>query len=159
MKKKIIFVTLILAFIFVLTGCTPKEKIFDKKEFKITLTEEFEEDKLEGYNYYFTSKKSALTALKETFTDLEQIQINSESTLDDYANAVLKANNKEIEAKKEADFIYFTYDSVVQENKVFYLSVMKKGKDGFWLINFFGLYENKDTLEPEFLKYAKTINV
>ena len=159
MKKRILL--LVLAFITLLgfTGCTPKEKVFQKNDFKITLNDSFKEDTYEGTNYYFISDKSALTVLKESFKDLNQINITSESSLDDYADAVLSANNKEIEVIKEKDFYYFVYDSTINNNKYYYLSVIIKGKDSFWLINFFGNYEDKDTLESEFLKYAKTIEV
>jgi len=159
MKKKFLFLVLVFVMALGLVGCSANDKVFDKNDFKITLTDSFKEDSYEGFNYYFISSKSALTVLKESFTDLEQINLNSDSSLDDYATAVLKANNKNIEVKKETNFYYFTYDATINDNKYYYLSAIVKGKDAFWLINFFGMYNDKDTLETEFLKYAKTIEV
>lgn len=159
MKKKILLLVLSFVIILGLTGCNAKEKVFDKGNFKITLTDEFKEDTYQNATYYFASNKAALTVLRESFEDLKQINLDSESTLDDYAKAVLSANSKNIEVKKESSFYYFTYDSTVNENQYYYLSALVKGKDGFWLINFFGRYSDRKSLEKQFIKYAKSIDV
>ena len=158
MKKKILLISLILMSILIV-GCAKKEKEFKKSDFKITLTEDYKEDSVKEATYYFASSNTGVTVLKETFELLSIIDITSESSLEDYGKAVLKANNRNNELIKENDFIYFTYDNSINSNKFYYVSVMKKGKDAFWLINFFCLYEDKDKYEQEFLRFARTIEV
>ena len=158
MKKKLFLFSLIILAFFI-TGCQKKEKLFEKNDFKITLTDDFKEDTYEKANYYFISNDAAVTALKESFELLSQIDITSDSPLEDYANAVLKANNKDEVLIKEDGFSYFTYTNEVNSNTFFYISVLKKGKDGFWLINFMCLDKDKNNKKDEFLKFAKSIEV
>ncbi len=159
MKKNLLFLTLLLIFLVGLTGCATKEKLFNKDNFKITLTDAFKEDDYKGASYYFISKKAGVTALEESYEELAKINLNSESTLDDYANAVMEANGKVIKMNKEDNFYYFTYDSTTENDRYYDMSALYKGKDGFWLLNFFGKYDDRKELEEEFLKYAKTVNV
>ena len=154
MKKILAFFTLI--FLFALVGCTANEKVFDKGDFKITLTDEFKEDSHETVTYFFLSNKIGVSALRESFDDLAIVGLDSESSLEEYTNAVLRANEKNSEFKKEDNFYYFTYDSEVDGTTYHYLSALFKGENNFWLVNFFGL---KNNLEKTFLEYARTIKV
>ena len=158
MKKKVFLLFLVILSLFIV-GCTKKEKTFDKGAFKIVLTDDFEEDYYKQVNYIFMSNDSTITALKENYEILKTVNINEESSLEDYAKAVLKANNKEAIIIAEEGFSYFTYDTMVNSTKFYYLSVVKKGKDGFWLINFMCLYEDKDKLKDDYLKFARSIEI
>ncbi len=159
MKKNILLLAFIFLSLLTLTGCNTKDKLFKKDDFKITLNDSFKENTYEGVNYYFISKKSGLTVLEESFDDLAKINLSDESTLDDYANAVLVANNKNVKINKENDFYYFTYDSTTEDDRYYDMSALYKGENGFWLLNFFGKYDDRKSLEKEFLKYAKSVKV
>ncbi len=157
--KKGIFVLFLAIFSLFIVGCTKREKMFDKGDFKIVLTEDYKEDIYKDINYYFMSNNSSVAVLKEDFELLKKVNLTSESTLEDYAKAVLRANNKEAIIIAEENFSYFTYNKTINTVKFFYLAAVKKGNDGFWLINFMCLDEDKDKLKDEFLKYARTIEV
>ncbi len=159
MRKNLLFLILLFIFLVGLTGCATKEKLFNKDNFKITLTDAFKEDDYKGANYYFISKKAGLTVLEESYDELAKLNLSSESTLDDYANAVMEANGKNIKINKEDNFYYFTYDSTTENDRYYDMSALYKGKNGFWLLNFFGKYDDREDLKNDFLKYAKTVNV
>lgn len=157
--KKGIFLLFLAIFSLFIVGCTKREKMFDKGDFKIVLTEDYKEDIYKDINYYFMSNNSSVAVLKEDFELLKKVNLTSESTLEDYAKAVLRANNKEAIIVTEENFSYFTYNKTINAVKFFYLAAVKKGNDGFWLINFMCLDKDKDKLKDEFLKYARTIEV
>ena len=157
--KKGIFLLFLAIFSLFIVGCTKREKMFDNGDFKIVLTEDYKEDIYKDINYYFMSNNSSVAVLKEDFELLKKVNLTSESTLEDYAKAVLRANNKEAIIIAEENFSYFTYNKTINTVKFFYLAAVKKGNDGFWLINFMCLDKDKDKLKDEFLKYARTIEV
>ena len=57
------------------------------------MSDNFTEKELVNATVYYLSNDAIFMGLKENFTDLETIGINSESTEDDYASAVLENNN------------------------------------------------------------------
>ena len=95
--------------------------------------------------------------LKENFTDLETIGINSESTEDDYASAVLENNKADYELQKEDSLRYFTYEKEVSGKNYFYLSAVAKSNDSFWLLTFASDVKDRDKYEPLFKTWAKSV--
>ena len=159
MKRTLLVCGIVIVAIIGLVIYTKMTKTFTKQDFKITLTNEFKEDNYKGVNYYFISRNSGISVLKEKFDDLKEIELDSESSLDDYAKAVLSANNREARINENKGFYYFTYDDENGNERYYYMTTLFKGEDAFWLVNFFGKYEDRESLEMDFLRYARTINV
>lgn len=155
--KKLLLSLIALSFIFSLTGCV-KEKKFKKEDFEITLTEEFEEKEQEKMTYFFKSDSVGVAILKEKFENLKIIELDENSPLEDYKNIVVR-KSKNSNVKKEKDFYYYSYISTINNVTYYYFTAMFKGKDAFWLVNFFTLKENAKKLEKEFLKYAKSVQI
>src|SRR5699024_147415 len=95
----------------------------------ITLPKEFEQKEMDGYLAYLESKEVGITFLEETFTDLETIGLNKDSTLEDYANAVKESNNANYEIKEGNNYLYFIYDNTVDETAYHYMSNVFKSDD------------------------------
>ena len=155
--KKLLLTILIFLFTLTLTGCA-KQKEFEKDDFKITLTDEFEEKEQEKMTYFFKSDSIGVAILKEKFEDLKEINLDENSTLEEFKDIVIR-KSKNSKVKKEQDFYYYTYISTINNVTYYYFTAMFKGKDGFWLVNFFTLKENAGKLEKEFLKYAKSVQI
>ena len=104
--KKILYIIIILLGAFLLSGCE-SQKEFTIDDLTITLPKEFEQKEMDGYLAYLESKEVGITFLEETFTDLETIGLNKDSTLEDYANAVKESNNANYEIKEGNNYLYF----------------------------------------------------
>lgn len=138
-----------------------ESKEYSKDGFSIVLDGDFALKEKEGIDIYYESLTSFVAVLKEDFKTLEQIKLDENSTLDEYGAAVLKNNsmNKELLDLEDGKYKYFEYDSTVGDQQFYYIGVITKGSDGFYLINFCSEYKNKDEFQPKFLKWAKTIKV
>lgn len=152
--KKLLLTILLVTLLIPLSGCTSR-KTFDKNDFKITLTNEFIEGKKAKINYFFKSNDVGVAILKEEFENLKISNLDKDSTLEDYRDLIANQNSEDIKIKKEKNFYYFSYTN----ESYYYLTAMYKGKDAFWLVNFFTVKENGKKLENTLLKYAKSVEV
>jgi hypothetical protein len=112
-----------------------------------------------GFLAYLENDEAGITVAEETFTDLEAIGLNSESTLEDYAAAVMASNDTEYELNNAEDYIYFYYDSTVDGTDYHYMAALFKGNDEFYLINFFCFAEDSEKYDSIFKNWADTIVV
>ena len=87
--------------------------------------------------------------------------LSKDYNLEEYANAVAANNKRDFEFKnnKDHDYVYFNYNSEVSGKNFYYMGVVKKGSDGFWLVNFACLDTDKEKLQSEFTKWADSIKV
>ncbi len=159
--KKILAVTLaILSILIGLTGCGMEEKTYSKSGMSITLPGYFYEKELMTYTYYLESIDSIVLVIKETFDYLENnSEFNSNSSLTEYANAVI-TNNKldsEVERRQDGKYEFFNFEKTVDGKDFFYLATVYKSQDSFWLIQFACLTKDKDTFMPQFLEWADTV--
>ena len=88
---------------------------------------------------------------------MEAIGINSSSSIDDYADVVLKNNGVDYNIQKEDGITYLTYEKEVSGKQYFYLSQVIKADDSFWLLNFCCDDKDKSKYEPLFKKWAKSV--
>jgi hypothetical protein len=155
MKKILITLLCCLA----LVGCQPtvSDKTYTSHGLTITMSDGFTEKELVNATVYYLSNDAIFTGLKENFTDLETIGINSESTEDDYASAVLENNKADYELQKEDSLRYFTYEKEVSGKNYFYLSAVAKSNDSFWLLTFASDVKDRDKYEPLFKTWAKSV--
>ena len=94
---------------------------------------------------------------KQGFT-VDFVNLDENSTLQDYGQAVLANNQKSEELKEKDGLTYFTYTTSVSGKNFFYTAVVYKANDSFWLLNFACEDSNKDKYEDAFLKWAKTVS-
>ena len=155
MKKILITLLCCLA----LVGCqsTVSDKTYTSHGLTITMNDGFTEKELVNATVYYLSNDAIFMGLKENFTDLETIGINSESTEDDYASAVLENNKADYELQKEDSLRYFTYEKEVSGKNYFYLSAVAKSNDSFWLLTFASDVKDRDKYEPLFNTWAKSV--
>ena len=95
MKEKVVkviagIVGFIAVFIVVvaLTGNDAEEKTYSNSGFTITMEDGFFEKDLVTATFYYESQNAGISVIKEYFDDLSSLGIDSESSLDDYAEIV-----------------------------------------------------------------------
>ena len=156
--KKVIASLLIVTSLFLLTGCE-SDKEYTIDDLTITLPSSFTKQDMTGFLAYLENDEAGITIAEETFTDLEVIGLNSESTLEDYAAAVMASNDTEYELNNAEDYIYFYYDSTVDGTDYHYMAALFKGNDEFYLINFFCFKSDSEKYDSIFKNWADTIVV
>lgn len=160
MKKQRIAVMVLALFCVLLGGCfntNVKQQEYSSHGFKITMDEGMTEKELATTTATFMNDKVVVTALKEEFSTLEVVDVNKDSTLEDYAKAVLKNNKADYELKEKDGIHYFEYEETVNGKDFYYLAPVYKSDDAFWLVNFACEKSNKDDYYDTFIKWAKTV--
>lgn len=152
--KKVIASLLIITSLFLLTGCE-SDKEYTIDDLTITLSSSFTKQDMTGFLAYLEDDEAGITVAEETFTDLEAIGLNSESTLEDYAAAVMASNDTEYELNNADDY----YDSTVDGTDYHYMAALFKGNDEFYLINFFCFKSDSEKYDSIFKNWADTIVV
>jgi len=165
MKKNITNVSVMLLAVVLLmfTGCTKKEKTFSKDGITVTLTEDFVENELVTANLYLVSTKNIFMGLKENFTDLAKSNINSNSSLNDYAEVIISVNSltSEIKTNIEGDITltYLVYTKTMSDKDYTFMAVFKKGAASFYMFNFACETKNYEDSEEQYFTWARTITV
>lgn len=157
MKKKILLLIGIISIL--LCGCTEKitEKKYENEYFSITMQDGFYEKDLAAATVYYESPQVILTTLKESFEDLKEINIGENSTIEEYAQAVMENNMTALELQTKDGISYFTYEREINNKDFFYLSSFFKTDDAFWLVTFACFSKEKDIYESTFIDWLNTI--
>ncbi|MDL2289459.1 hypothetical protein LJB83_01705 [Clostridia bacterium OttesenSCG-928-F22] len=159
---------LLLLFILLLgTGCSSNqddktEKTFTSNGFSLSLPSNYSVVNQQGATSSFEGPRVAVTALKEPFALLLEKGITAESSLSDYATAVLQANNMNdvtFESSEEGNYVFCSYPATSDGDEFFVLGVMVKGTDAFWTCNFICRTENRSAYETKFHEWAKSIQI
>ena len=180
--KKLLSILLLTVMLFTLVACgggdttttaatttttTGPQKVYEKvpKQFsssgmKITLTDAFIEATVPGYTVCYDSSDVAVVALKESFSLLAGL---SGLSVEEYADLVHQSNaSKSPTAVTKLDGLtVFEYDFLNTDlNQTYsYLTVMYKGSDAFWTIQFSTLKGQYTEYRPYLINWAKTVNV
>lgn len=157
--KRIISALLVALLMFSFVSCMGNSaKTFTSNGMSITLTNAFKENTYEGYTVCYESKDVAVFVLKEAFSLQEGFD---EMSLDDYAELVYAANASKSPSKisKEDGLTFIEYDfHNEEENQTYsYYTVMFKGTDAFWLVQFTSKKEDYDAKRQSFVDWAKTV--
>ena len=168
MKRKLLLIISILASI-LCAGCSFNtkeeiiEKTFDKGDFKIILTNEFSEKDDDYSTYLFSSKYCQVSAFKKSFkydvdTFYEDIVDDVDAFFEDTVTEFVNEKyGQQIEIKKYNNLYYYSVDEIV--DKKFSVYVFAKSNTEYWIIEIYTVYENKELMEEELIKYAKSIEV
>lgn len=157
MKKRYIALAMMICVIAVaLCGCFESDKEFSKAGMTITLTSNFVEKEHVSQTAYYESTTSIVTVLKESFSSVSGFK---DYTLEQYTDAVLKANGLKAEITKYDDKEYysFTYEKNINGKDFYYFATTFKGPDAFWLIQFACTTSNKDRFQANFVKWADSV--
>lgn len=136
-----------------------KKETFKENGFEITLTNDFKTSELTQATAYFESNNAIVVAYKEPLEDLKEANIDKDSSLEDYAKVILKANDSNYKLQKNGNLLYYEYESTVEDELFYYFVTVTKSDDAFWVINFASQESNKNIYKPEFIKWAKSIKV
>ena len=134
------------------------KKTFEYDNMKITLTEDFTETDVNGWEFCFTSKDTTIFGRKETVKDYPLLESFS---LNEYSKLVL-SNTKidsSVELNKHNDYYYFSYvsNNVGGKGDVMYYAIMFDAPDGFMIINFSCLTEKVEELAPQIFEWADSV--
>lgn len=158
MKKRLFRIFSLFLVLLLIVGCS-NTKVFEEKDFKITLSNSFKKGELESVTYYYESDEALVTALKESFEDLSIVGISKDSTIEDYVKLIIESNEKDDQYKIKDKYAYFEYEATVDESDFYYVAVTYKGKDAFWLVNFMCTKEDKNNYKNKFLDWADSVEV
>ena len=163
MKKIIAF---ILCALTLLSLCSCKDILeadVEKRgsgEFSIEIPEVFKSVDVEGYAAYFVRDNVYVWAIKDAFINLDG---SSEWDVRDYANRIYEVNDLKFPTPVTVtDGLYNIEYTVFNEQKNMsftYLTVMYKGSDAFWMVQFACEDTKFAEYKPHFFEWAKTVNV
>lgn len=160
MKNRIILGIFAVVFCFFLAGCefNVGEKEYSVNGINVTLEDGLVETDIVSQTVYLKGIDMEFTALKESFTDLEKVNITSENSLEDYARLVVSNNKLDSEVINKDGVVYFEYVKEMNGKNIYYLATVNKSEDAFWLIQFICSEKNKDKYKSKFLEWAKTVS-
>lgn len=143
-----------------LMGNDAEEKTYSDSGFTITMEDGFNEKDYIGATFYYESQNAGISVVKETFEDLSSLEIDENTSLEEYAELISYVNEKDNEYKNLNDQImYYTYDDTISGKDYSYMTAVTKGSNAFWIINLFCEEKNKDTYFPKFEKWLETVEV
>lgn len=157
MKKKLAIGLVLVIMLLSLAGCAATTKTYSSHGLEITMKDDFIEKSIATATVYYVSNDAIFTGLKESFEELSVINLGKDSTVDEYAEAVLANNQVSYDMQKDGDLTYFTYEATASGKDFFYLSALEKSNDAFWILTFACEKDNKDKYEPLFKEWAKTV--
>lgn len=163
MKKLIIIALALTLSIGLISGCAsePEDKVFSRAGLTITLTDRFTDvTGTEGTEQFTVSYGSeadrvGILALKEEFSIFEAAGISTDISLSEYAQMVIDGNGQNCRVEQNDGLTYFTYDN----NGFTYYSVVYRGSDAFWLIQFFASVEDYGNMTSNIRRWAQTVDV
>ena len=132
-------------------------KTFASNGMEITLTNEFREAEFEGFTVCYDSPNAAVFALKEPFSLAEGLE---NYTLEQYGKLVLANNGMEDFPLYPMGSNYcfeFTYTDPTTAETFYYVSVVYRSQDAFWLIQFAVPEENFDDYADTIQAWATSV--
>lgn len=132
-------------------------KTFSAAGMEITLNDQFQAVELEGFTACYDSNIAAVTVLKEPFTLVEGLE---NYTLKQYGELLLENNGmQDFELCPMDDRYYFEYTYTDEQSSItfYYMSVIYRSQDAFWLIQFSTPEENLEQIHEEMISWANSV--
>lgn len=124
------------------------------------MSDGFTEKKIEGAFCYYEGKNSILSCNVETFDILENVNVDTSISEQEYARLIVKNNGFECDVKTdEYGNICFTYEKNIEGNDFTYFAYVKKTDKAFWTCNFACLTSQKSFYENDFSLWASSIEI
>lgn len=133
----------------------PEAKVFTKGSMSITLNEDFSEAFFDGFDVAYDSRNMAVFMQKTEFVGDDDF---AAMTVDEYCDAVIKANGKNSEIHHKDGLTYYEFSYVTDQSINYrYLCFTYKTGDSFWLVQFAVEESNYSLYEEDIFTYAKSI--
>ena len=130
----------------------------------ITLDNSFrrEEDSTQTFCAFMDRPFVLFTALKEPFVTFSSLGIDKNSSLEDYAQIIFRANKFEntiLQYDEQNNLHYFDNEKMISGRMMHYWCIILKGSDAFWLCQFACESNNFNDFKPFFIDCAKSITI
>ena len=157
--KCFLFVIVLSFMLVILSSCSnmfTKEKTFTNAGLSITLTNKFHEKEHISVTSYYESEKMMVVVIKENFSLLSRFGVSENSSIEQYLELVISANNHKANLRKEDDIPYFTYERSDSGKDFKYVATAAKGSNAFYLVQYCVIEDTYDDLKDDIFKYAST---
>lgn len=131
-----------------------KTKLYEISGLKITLPNDMLVYDTEDYDISYANNSLMFLGIKEPFTILSDIGLDSSSTIEEYALKVQEANRTPTFIPKD-NYMYYTKTENLNNTSYDYVIMVAKGKDSFYILNFISL--TKDKMQDKVFSYIDTI--
>ena len=131
-----------------------KTKLYETSGIKITLPNDMLVYNTEDYDISYANNSLMFLGIKEPFTILSDIGLDSSSTIEEYAVKVQEANRTPTFIPKD-NYMYNTKTENLNNTSYDYVIMVAKGKDSFYILNFISL--TKDKMQDKVFSYIDTI--
>jgi len=162
--KKITALILCIFTLFSLCSCVnildAEKETHEYEKFSIEIPDVFKEVEVEGYAAYFVRDNVYVWAIEDDFINLDG---SSEWDISEYANRIHFVNEEKsptpISVEEGLTFIEYTVLNESKKITFTYLTVMYKGSDAFWMVQFACDQNIYAEYKPHFISWAKTVKV
>ncbi len=140
------------------TGCKASPEKFSAEGMTITLTDAFKQETMEGTAAYFESSQALVVAIREPFTQFDELGMSTEITLEEYMALVVENNTEmQVEHADIDGLTAFTYENTTNKKEFTFLATVYESDDAFWLIQFACETKNYAQMQEDFVKWAKSV--
>lgn len=134
-----------------------KPKTFLEQDMQITLTDQFEEKDATGdFDYLYQSRTVVVQVFRENFAEGFGME---EWSTEKYAEVMVEVNEFDCEVRTESGFVCFDRSKSVSGKDYRYFSVILKGDDAFYYVEFICVESNFEDYRSDFIEWAKTIKL
>lgn len=136
---------------------TPKEFVTD--EISITLNDDFKEDKIDNYTFYYASDYCVCLGLRETKAELAAAGCPADD-INQYISKIMEASHISTEVSDYNDSTkYFTWDKTIGESDYSYAAFVTQANDTYYLVQFVSLSNIFDDLMDNFESFYSSFKI
>ena len=163
--KKVRFISLFVALLMIAvfasscSGATKTTK-YMWQEFSITMPNDFEQVQNDVSAFCISRKDSMMIVKKDSFDSIAAIGLTKDSDFSEYYLVIKEYNelgDSVLVPTVDDRYEYFTYFKLVDGVHTFYLAVLYKTENAFWLCQFACHADKYVDLMPKFLEWADTV--
>ena len=154
--KNFVCVFCAIQILFLFGACKPSEIEYSAKGMSITMDEGFEVAEYYGMTYYDSEDVQVYVA-KEEFSLLEEKGEETNLTVKEYADFLLKSISVTAEIRTEDGLTYFEYSKKPEAVEYSYFVTVHKTDAAFWYFTFTCEKSLISEYRPSFEKWARSI--
>ncbi len=157
----LVMAALLLVLSFASCGLLGGEKTFTVDGLTITIKGMFsEQNELnKDYDLILISPEAGVMILKETFAEFEEVGLDTDMSVKEYASIVMKGNQLTGSPIEEDGLTYFTYTAESDGQEFTYMGFCYRGTDAYWLVQAYCNTSEYETMKPDFITWAKSVTI